>query len=98
MKQAYKNVDTTLQNAVRSANKKNGTCSISAVSQHFSKLPANAGTPLCQGQKCACSAGVSEFVRILFLLGCFGFFSTHISPFSKSVPGLSKVRQGNSDA
>lgn len=41
MKQAYKNVDTTLQNAVSSINKENGTCDISAVSQYISKWPAN---------------------------------------------------------
>ena len=66
MKQAYKNVDTALQNAVSSTNKKNGTCDTSAISQHVSKLPANAllgwgsaGIPSCQGQKCAYGAGES---------------------------------------
>lgn len=64
MKQAYKNVDTALQNAVSFINKKNGTCDISAISQYVSKLPANvslgwgsAGAPSCQGQKCAYRAG-----------------------------------------
>lgn len=41
MRQAGKNVDTALQNAVSSINKKNRTCDISAISQYISKLPAN---------------------------------------------------------
>jgi len=64
MKQAYKNVDTILQNAVSSINKKNGTCDISAISQCVSKSPANAllgwrsvGAPSRQGQKHTYSAG-----------------------------------------
>lgn len=41
MRQAGKNVDTALQNAVSSINKKNRTCDISAISQYISKLPDN---------------------------------------------------------
>lgn len=78
MKQAYKNVDTTLQNAVSSINKKNGTCDISAISQYVSKLPANvllgwgsAGSLVSRPEVCIRHWGVLIWGRFFFFYFLF---------------------------
>lgn len=97
MRQADKNVDTALQKAVSSINKKNRTCDISAISQYISKLPANKlssgskALPHVKGRSVRTVLGSIDLGRTFFFF--FNFPST-----CKSALAFAKVRQCNSDA
>lgn len=81
MRQADKNVDTALQKAVSSINKKNRTCDISAISQYISKLPANKlssgskALPHVKGRSVRTVLGSIDLGRTFFF-----FFLTSLPP------------------